>query len=734
MAYLRRYGVATTINFDLFEVDGVDFRVDAVHASGDTKIMKDEGAEANTTNGFTDEGQGYSLALTATEMQAARIVIYVVDQTATKVWLDRTIIIETYANASAEHPFIGEGVWDRALTGATHNIATSAGRRLRGIQEFQGYENGSIWIDTVNGTAGTVDYENGTVENPVASLADALTLATSLNMTRFTVINGSTITLTTTTSNKVFFGDRWTLALGGQDVSGSHFEGADVSGIGTGTEFHFENCDIGTVTLSTFHATNCRLSGTITFSAAGSYYLANCHSGIAGTSSPVIDTGVAVANVNLNVRAYSGGIDLRNLGQAGTDNASIEGFGQVILNANCVGGTVAIRGLFELTNNGSGMTIADEPRYDSDTLIDLNWDEVITSGAHNVNNSAAKILRELRENPGYEGGFIYIDTVNGTAGTENYVNGTLDNPVDSIADANTLAAALGISRFKVISGSSITFVASQENQEFWGESWTLALGGQSISGTFIHGADVSGVGTGAVKPKFEHCDVNGVTVPPCTMYLCGFSGDIVLGGAGNYFWYDCHSEVAGVTTPSIDVGAAIGDTNVNLRKYAGGMEFKNLGQLGTDNVSVEGDGNVILNPNCVGGTIAIRGNLTLEDNSATTTVSDDARIDKSQVAAGVLDEATSGHTTVGTVGEVLNNQQRAVTAGAAIAGTLSVTQMTTDLTESTDDHYNGQIIKWTTGALKGQATDVTDYTGSTKLLTFTQVTEAPSAGDEFIIV
>lgn len=102
---LRKYGEATTINFELFEVDGVDFRTDAVHATGDTVIMKDEGAEANTTNAFTDEGTGYSLALSATEMQAARIVIYVIDQTATKVWLDKAIRIETYGNASAQHAF-----------------------------------------------------------------------------------------------------------------------------------------------------------------------------------------------------------------------------------------------------------------------------------------------------------------------------------------------------------------------------------------------------------------------------------------------------------------------------------------------------------------------------------------------------------------------------------------------------------------------------------------------------
>lgn len=102
--HLRKYGVQTTINFMLFGITGVDFKTDAVHAAGDTKIMKDEGAETDTTNGFTDEGQGYALVLTAAEMQAARIVVYIVDQ-GTKVWLDTALIIETYGNAAAQHPF-----------------------------------------------------------------------------------------------------------------------------------------------------------------------------------------------------------------------------------------------------------------------------------------------------------------------------------------------------------------------------------------------------------------------------------------------------------------------------------------------------------------------------------------------------------------------------------------------------------------------------------------------------
>jgi len=102
--YLRKYGVSTTINFHVYDVDGIDLNETATIGTADIDIMKDQGAEAPSTNAATDEGRGYSLVLTATEMQAAVVTLYIVD-TATKVWLDEVITIETYGNASAQHAF-----------------------------------------------------------------------------------------------------------------------------------------------------------------------------------------------------------------------------------------------------------------------------------------------------------------------------------------------------------------------------------------------------------------------------------------------------------------------------------------------------------------------------------------------------------------------------------------------------------------------------------------------------
>jgi len=125
--FLRKYGAAATIDLELYQPDGIDLEVAATFVAGDLKIMKDEAPEANTTNLLTDEGQGYSLVLTATEMQAARIVVYIVDQTATKVWLDKVIVVETYGNALAQHAIDLDDSVRAGLTALPNFAADAAG-------------------------------------------------------------------------------------------------------------------------------------------------------------------------------------------------------------------------------------------------------------------------------------------------------------------------------------------------------------------------------------------------------------------------------------------------------------------------------------------------------------------------------------------------------------------------------------------------------------------------------
>ena len=96
--------------------------------------------------------------------------------------------------------------------------------------------------------------------------------------------------------------------------------------------------------------------------------------------------------------------------------------------------------------------------------------------------------------------------------------------------------------------------------------------------------------------------------------------------------------------------------------------------------------------------------------------------------------ATQGQaTTIDTNVDSIKAVTDSVETGSAVAGTLSATQMSTDLTEATNDHYNGRLLTFTSGTLNKQQAAITDYDGTTKVLTFSELTEAPAISDTFII-
>jgi len=518
---------------------------------------------------------------------------------------------------------IADSVWDEILTGATHNIATSAGRRLRGIQEFQGYEGGAVWIDTVNGTAGTVSWENGTVEAPVDTLADAITISSTLNMNRFELTNDSSITFAESHASEVWLGNGWTLALGGQDISQSHFNHCnDISGVGTSGagECHIVDSHIANsvaCTLGQTHLTRCSIgAGGLVLSQATDYTIDDCSSGIAGPTAPTIDMGAAVGATNLSVRKWSGGLTLNNL--ATGDVVTLEGtFGTITLNG--ADATVEIRGIYKgIVNNLTGTpSVNFEGGVNTEQSVDDIWDEPLTGITHNVTDSSGKRIRDLQEFGSYEGGAIFIDTVNGAAGTTDYESGTILNPVDTVTDANTLAASLNLSRFEVTPASSITFAASQTGQIFNGVGWTLALGGQDVSNSEIIGAQsVTGIATTSTgEVHFINCEFISGTLGQFHSKFCGLEGTLTLSAAANYTMSNCYSQIPGSPTPIIDFGAAVGNTGLSMRSYSGGIEVQNYGTTGTDTMSLEGNGQLIIAASCTGGTIYVRGNFKVTDNS-----------------------------------------------------------------------------------------------------------------------
>lgn len=375
-----------------------------------------------------------------------------------------------------------------------------------------------------------------------------------------------------------------------------------------------------------------------------------------------------------------------------TANADMRGTNSALLAAdiNLTGGAVDT---VTTVTNDVGITAQ---------AVDDIMDEVITGGSHNVVDSLARRIRDLQELGVYESGAVWINTVTGTPGTTIFESGTVFNTVPTMADANTIASSpsLGLTLFKVAPGSTIPLAASQNNQAFIGENWTLTLGSQDVGGTLFVGAAVSGIGTGTSQIKFIGCALNGVTLHPFEARRCSLGGDMILQGTtptdSDYFFHQCFSEIAGTATPSIDFGATETDTNVNMRDYSGGIEVKNMGQAGVDTMSLEGDGQLIINANCSGGTIAIRGNFTVTDNAGgAVTLVDDARYDTTQINTEVgvalnttvLTESYAADGAAFTLGQFAYEMNQSVNEFAIVGTTYTVKERdgaTTALTYALD--------------------------------------------------
>lgn len=88
--------------------------------------------------------------------------------------------------------------------------------------------------------------------------------------------------------------------------------------------------------------------------------------------------------------------------------------------------------------------------------------------------------------------------------------------------------------------------------------------------------------------------------------------------------------------------------------------------------------------------------------------------------------------TSATAADNLEAGSTALVPGTCAAGS-TTTIVETNLTEATDDHYNGRVISFISGDLAGQTTSISDYNGTTKTLTVVALTEPPDNLDAFVI-
>jgi len=185
-----------------------------------------------------------------------------------------------------------------------------------------------------------------------------------------------------------------------------------VQGTGTGANAHFLNSEIGDVSVAGSRMGFCALKSALTLTAASDYFMHDCYSGVAGSGTPLIDFG-AVANTNLNMRRYSGGVQVNNKDGTGTDLMSLEGDGQLVVDSTS-GGAISLRGNFRVTNTG-GATIT----YD-DTTREVA--SLITSVSNLPDGSAVTLHAGIHSGATIDG--VLVTTANTDVAALNDIDGS----------------------------------------------------------------------------------------------------------------------------------------------------------------------------------------------------------------------------------------------------------------------------------------------------------------------
>ncbi len=106
--------------------------------------------------------------------------------------------------------------------------------------------------------------------------------------------------------------------------------------------------------------------------------------------------------------------------------------------------------------------------------------------------------------------------------------------------------------------------------------------------------------------------------------------------------------------------------------------------------------------------------------------------DGSVIADAVWNEAKSGHVTAGTFGEL----GHLIIASGVVetSGSNSSTQVQTNLSEATNDHYDVMTILFTSGAEAGQSRLITGYVGATGVVSWNAALSGTPADDVTFVI
>lgn len=215
----------------------------------------------------------------------------------------------------------------------------------------------------------------------------------------------------------------------------------------------------------------------------------------------------------------------------------------------------------------------------------------------------------------YQGQVVFSS--NGQAGTAIPV-GTRATPVNTFADAITIANKLGIRRIQLATSGTLPSGTAATSKVFIGDNATVDTlvirAGAVVTDCGFEDLTVEGTLDG--NNIFRNCNLNNVTHVNGILQECSLTGTISIDGNAQANVINCWSGAAGFADNqlvTIDMGG--GGNSLALRNYSGGLKLTNYSGSGAITLDFA-SGRVIIDSTCTGGEIGIRGVCDVTDNSS----------------------------------------------------------------------------------------------------------------------
>lgn len=315
-----------------------------------------------------------------------------------------------------------DGQYSVRSAGANHNILdvkvanqvslavqNSAGLVNSPQLAFSSFQN-AVWVDVVNGQAGTgkgqSGFQIGTKKEPVDNFTDALTIGSDNGLNRLMLV-GPSFTL----GESLDFSDLFIIGQGqhrtavtveaSANVSGVFFQDVDMDGTLDGDVSCFR-CFLRDLDMVSGFLQFCGHKGTITLT-AGELIMHSCYDAVAGVGIPTIDCGGSGTAVIL--RDCRGAFQFIN--KTGPEEVSIDLVGRVLADATvtAASGDFIVRGIGHTETSASGAV------FDITDLVSSPY-EVRQGWVDDAANSRMEFEVQLIRNAQFEsatGGTLDLD-------------------------------------------------------------------------------------------------------------------------------------------------------------------------------------------------------------------------------------------------------------------------------------------------------------------------------------